>query len=116
MAQLTEMTPSQFRKYAELQFKIESEVREMGMEIKQFEATNHGSFVSLIITFGYKDDEVHPFLKLVRDHAQLFIGKRGGVTYPVWLSKVKMVCCPYRGYSILQAVCDQRKLAYTRYI
>lgn len=116
MAQLTEMTPSQFRKYAELQIKVEAEAQEMGMEIKKFEATNHGSFVSLSIILGYKDDEVKPLLKFARDHAQLFIGKRGGITYPVWLTKVKMVCRPYQGYSILQAVCDQRKLAYSRYI
>jgi hypothetical protein len=78
-------------------------------EFKKWEVNEHEFFVEVITETGMKNDEGTMAEIYCRDHAQLFIGKRGGITYPVRSSKTKkIVCRRFGGYSILQAVIDQR--------
>lgn len=77
-------------------------------EIKIWEVTECEYFVSLVVEYGYIGDEGTLSAILCRDGAHLFIGKRGGITYPIFKNG-KQIRRPFKGYSILQAVCDQRK-------
>ena len=76
-------------------------------EIKELEVRDYDYFVSVVIETGLKDDEGTLAEFIARDRAHLFIGKRGGITYPVTVNG-KMIRRRFKGYSILQAVCDQR--------
>ena len=76
-------------------------------EIKKFEVEDFEYFVSVYIVMGYENDE-GTFAALARDHAHLFIGKRGGVRFPVRSKTGKQYCLPFKWYSVLQAVCRQR--------
>ena len=81
-------------------------------EIKKFEVTEGEYFVNVIVETGMKDDEGTLAEVFCRDRAQLFVGKRGGITYPVSKQTkdghYKHYTKRFEGYSILQAVCDQR--------
>ena len=52
-------------------------------EFKKWEVTENEYFVSVVFVVGMKGDEGTLASIICRDRAQLFIGKRGGVTYPV---------------------------------
>lgn len=52
-------------------------------EIKEWKVTENEYFVSLVVTTGLKNDEGTAASVLCRNTAHLFIGKRGGVRYPV---------------------------------
>ena len=81
-------------------------------EIKKFEISENEYFVAVVVEVGMKDDEGTLAEVLCRDSAQLFIGKRGGITYPVskqmkngsWKHYYKR----FEGYSLYQAIVDQR--------
>lgn len=81
-------------------------------ETKTFEVKDFGSFVSVYVVVGMKDDEGTLAEVFGRDTAHLFIGPRGGIRYPVskqmkngsWKHYEKT----FKGYSLLQAVVDQR--------
>lgn len=81
-------------------------------ELKEWEVEENEYFVSVVLEIGNKDDEGTMAAIFGRDRAHLFVGKRGGVTYPVskqlingtWKHYTKV----FKGYSILQAVVDQR--------
>ena len=81
-------------------------------EIKKFEIHENEYFVAVVVETGMKDDEGTMAEILCRDSAQLFIGKRGGITYPVSKKmadgKYKHYTKRFEGYSLLQAVVDQR--------
>ncbi len=80
-------------------------------EIKEWSVNENEYFVSLVVEYGMKGDE-GTLASIFRDGAQLFIGKRGGVTYHVSKTLKNGKYVSYRkrfeGYSILQAVIDQR--------
>ena len=50
-------------------------------EIKKFEITDCGYFISLKITTGIPDDD-GTLAVMVRDYCHFFIGRKGGITYP----------------------------------
>lgn len=77
-------------------------------EIKRFEFEECGYFVSLYVVIGAKGDEGTIAEVFARDKAQLFIGKRGGVTYPVFGKRGGFRCKRFHGYSILEASIEQR--------
>lgn len=52
-------------------------------EFKKWEIIENEYFVSLVLEVGRKNDEGTMAAVLCRDHIHLFIGKRGGITYPV---------------------------------
>ena len=53
-------------------------------EIKRFEVEENKWFVSVVAEVGYVGDEGTLAEIFARDRVQLFIGKRGGMTYPVF--------------------------------
>ena len=55
-------------------------------EIKEWEIVEYESFVSLYFSVGLKDDEGTMAAILGRESFHLFIGKRGGITYPTYKS------------------------------
>lgn len=81
-------------------------------EIKQFDINDCKYFVSVVVEVGMKDDEGTLAEVFCRDRAQLFIGPRGGIRYPVskkmkdgsWKHYNKR----FEGYSLLQASLDQK--------
>lgn len=81
-------------------------------EIKKFDIHENEYFVAVVVEVGMKDDEGTMAQIYCRDHAQLFIGPRGGITYPVSKQmasgKYKHYTKRFKGYSLLQAVVDQR--------
>jgi hypothetical protein len=76
-------------------------------EIKEWEISENEYFVSLVVSVGMKDDEGTMAACFCRDEAQLFIGKRGGIKYPVYKNG-RSYTKVFHGYSLLEAVCDQR--------
>ena len=58
-------------------------------EIKQWEVEENEYFVSVIVEVGLKNDEDSLASILCRDRLQVFIGKKGGATIPVYNSKTK---------------------------
>ena len=76
-------------------------------EIKEWEVDENEYFVSLVVETGLKGDEGTMAAIFGRDRAHLFIGKKGGITYPV-SKNGKHYTKRFKGYSILQAVVDQR--------
>lgn len=76
-------------------------------EIKMFEVNENEYFVDVVVEVGMKDDEGTLAEVFCRERAQLFIGKRGGITYPVFKNG-KSYTKRFEGYSLLQAVVDQR--------
>lgn len=101
------MTKSQEKAIAKVRKLVESEIRPDREEIKTWEVKEYTYFVALYIVYGYKNDEGTLSEYLLRDKAHLFIGKRGAITYPVDY-RGRTVRRKFKGYSILQAVCDQR--------
>lgn len=81
-------------------------------ELKEWNVEEDEYFVSVIVEIGGKNDEGTWAEVVCRDRAQLFIGKCGGVTYPVHKrlknGTFKHYTKAFKGYSILQAVVDQR--------
>ena len=59
------------------------------LEFKQFEIEDCRYFVSVFVESGMKGDEGTLAAVFSRDCAHFFVGKRGGITYPVWDQKKK---------------------------
>lgn len=81
-------------------------------EIKEWEVEDWEYVVSVVVEIGGKNDEGTLAEYMCRDRAHLLIGKKGGIKYPVSKQlkngKYKHYYKTFKGYSILQAVCDQR--------
>ncbi|MCR5295137.1 MAG: hypothetical protein K6E30_08230 [Lachnospiraceae bacterium] len=81
-------------------------------EFKEFTVSENEYFVSVVVEIGMIGDEGTMAEIYCRDRAHLFIGPRGGITYPVskkmkdgsWKHYFKR----FGGYSILQASLDQK--------
>lgn len=101
------MTREQEYAVARLRRLVEKECQEFGEEIKRFDVTEYERFVSVYVVYGIKNDE-HSYAVLARGYAHLFVGKRGGVRFPVTSKNGNQYCIPFKWYSILQAVCRQR--------
>lgn len=76
-------------------------------EFKRFDVEDCGSFLSVVVETGMMNDEGTLAEVFARDRAHLFVGRRGGITYPV-SNGGRYFEKRFEGYSILQAVCDQR--------
>ncbi len=102
MTKQQEARVERLRKEAENQFNH--------TEIKRFEVRDYDHFVSVYVVIGMPDDDGTLAAVFCRDAAHVFVGKRGGVTYPVskqykngtWKHYTK----PYR--SFLSTSLDQR--------
>lgn len=77
------------------------------MEIKDFTVTDHEYFISVAVTIGMKEETLSAML-FCRDHAHFFVGKRGGVTYPMYKDKETQYYKRWNG-SFLSAVVNQRE-------
>lgn len=75
-------------------------------EIKEWEIEECPYFVSLYVSVGMKNDE-RTMAVYCRDSAHLFIGKRGGIKYPVYKNG-RTYTKVFHGYSLLEAVVEQR--------
>lgn len=78
MTKEQERTVSRIRRDAEYHFFYSEDY-----EFKKWEVTENKYFVSVVFVVGMKGDEGTLASIICRDRAQLFIGKRGGITYPV---------------------------------
>ena len=58
-------------------------------EIKDFRVEEFEHFVSVYASIGLKDDEGTMAAIYCRETIHIFIGKRGGITYPMWNKKKK---------------------------
>lgn len=85
MTRSQEMKIEYLRKEAE---KMMNEYHREG-EIKRFEVEDCGSFISVIVEVGGKNDEGTMAAIFCREDAHIFIGKRGAMTFPVWDTKNK---------------------------
>lgn len=75
-------------------------------EFKEFTVTENEYFVNVVMEIGRKNDEGTMAEIFCRDRAQFFIGKRGGVRYPVAKKNGNVVERPFK--SVLGTVLDQR--------
>ena len=105
------MTKAQEKAVERLRALVDKDCKSLSEEVKTFDVKDYDHFVSVYIVLGYEGDE-KTMAFLARDHAHLFIGKRGGITFPVNSKKGNQYCLPFKGYSILQAVCKQRRMFY----
>lgn len=105
MPENIQLTPSQQRRIKALQQAIESSVNAKAMTAS-FCIDAHQFFAALIIDVKWLTMTVY--------HLQVFVGKRGGVTYPVWVNKEKMICRPYRNF--YDACQDQEAHQWSNYI
>lgn len=106
------MTKAQGKALERIKRLVEKEFYSDEYEIKKWEVNENDYFVSLILEYGMKGDEGTLAELFARDRAHLFIGKRGGVTYPVSKllksGKLKSYQKRFKGITILQAVIDQK--------
>lgn len=102
------MTKSQEKALKKIKLLVEKELYSDDYEIKKWEVTENEYFIALVVEYGLKADEGTLAASIARDHALLFIGKHGGITYPMSSKNGKVYTKRFKGYSILQAVCDQR--------
>lgn len=78
-------------------------------EVKQYDVNENEYSIDVYIVIGMKNDEGTMAEIICRDHAHLFIGPRGGITYPV-SKNGHHYKKRFRGYdySLLETVIDQR--------
>ena len=76
-------------------------------EIKQWEVEDYEHFISVYVVYGMPNDEGTMAAIFARDHAHLYVGKRGGISFPVHGKRGGHYCLPFHGYSILEAVVKQ---------
>ena len=79
-------------------------------EVKMFEVEDIGHFVSVVFETGLKNDEGTLASVFGRERGHIFIGKKGGITYPVSFYKGEKFIVTSRRYShnIWSIICDQR--------
>lgn len=105
MTKAQEATIERMRKEAERCF---SYGRPESYEIKYFTVKEYPEFVSLVIVSGRKGDEGTMAELVCRDRVHLFIGKRGGVTYPYFdMKKEKQFTRALHGSSLLKVSIEQ---------
>jgi hypothetical protein len=75
------MTKAQERAIEKMKRSMENSLTK-SEEVKEWTITEHEQFVSVVAVTGVKNDE-GTYAFYVRNRAQFFIGKRGGITYPV---------------------------------
>lgn len=56
-------------------------------EVKEFTIQDYEFFVSVAIETGIKNDEGTYASIIARERVHIFVGKRGGITYPVHTNK-----------------------------
>jgi hypothetical protein len=101
------MTKAQEKTICRLRTLVEREL-DARSEIKAWEVEDYATFVSVYVVTGMKNDEGTLAQVFARDRAHLFIGKRGGTTFPVWNGKArKQTVRAFHWYSILEAVVAQ---------
>lgn len=103
------MTKQQGKALEKVRMLVDAELYSDDYEIKEWKISECEYFVSLVVEYGLKNDEGTLASLIARDRAHLFIGKKGGITYPVTKKNGEIVRRRFKGYSILQAVCDQRR-------
>ena len=101
------MTNSQIKALDKIEKLVKKDFYSENYEIKEWKVEDCDNFVSLIVSYGIIGDEGTYAAIFGRDTAHLFIGKRGAITYPAYKKNGKYVRRKFKGYSILQAVCDQ---------
>ena len=106
------MTKSQEKALADIRRLVERDFPNKDRyEIKKWEINDYETFCSLVVEYGLIGDEGTMAEIFGRDRAHLYIGRKGTITYPVHKQlkngKFKWYTKDFRGYSILQAVCDQ---------
>ena len=101
------MTNAQKRAIARIDDLVRKEFYNDKYEIKERKIDENEYFVSMIIEWGLKNDEGTMAAIFARDRAHLFIGRKGGITYPVYKNG-DSTCRRFSGITILQALCDQR--------
>lgn len=77
-------------------------------ELKEFEVTEYDHFVALYCVTGLKDDEGTLAAVYCRDRLHLFIGKRGGITYPVDTKRHGLVRRELGRRSLFHAAYEQK--------
>jgi len=97
------MTPSQERAVARIRKEAENEFD--FAEIKEFRINETEHFVYLFISIGMKGEENAMARLYCRDTIHVFIGKRGGITYPTENKKGKW--CTKKYISFLRTKLDQ---------
>lgn len=106
------MTKAQERALKRINDLVESEFYGENYEIKEWKVNENEFFVSLVVEWGMKGDEGTLAEIFARDRAHLFIGKNGGVRYPVNKitkgGKLKSFERRFKWVTILQVVVDQR--------
>ena len=106
------MTNAQERALERIKRMVKSTFHGNRYEIKRWEVSDNKYFVGLICEWGYKNDEGTLAEIYARDKCQLFIGKRGGIRYPVTKThkngKFKCYEKRFNGDSILKVVLEQR--------
>ena len=97
------MTKAQERRIESIRIELEEMATKYHKdgEIKWFNVEDHGSFVSVSGCVGAQCDEDTYAAILCRDIVHLFIGKKGGVTYPIWKRKQKRQITRQRGRKCL---------------
>ena len=101
------MTKSQEKAIERIRKLVEADLHDW-RDIKRWEVKEYEFFVSVYVEYGCKGDEGTLAEVLCRNKAHLFVGKRGGITYPIYKNH-KQITRRFEGYSILQAVVDQEK-------
>ena len=104
------MTTAQEKAVARIRRKAERDLFHGGpdrYEFKKWEVEDCGSFISVVLEVGMKEDEGTLAAIFCRDHAQLFVGKNGGITYPMHTKRNGCFTRRWDGVTILTPVIDQ---------
>ena len=104
------MTAAQEKTVARIRRQAERELffgRPEVYEFKVWEVEDCGSFVSLVLETGMKEDEGTMAAIFCRDRAHLFVGPGGGITYPMYTKRRGSFTRRWDGVSILTPVIDQ---------
>lgn len=106
------MTSAQERALKRVERMVKSTFYDDKCEIKEWKVSENEYFVALLCEWGRKNDEGTLAEIFARDRCQLFIGKRGGIRYPVTktLKNGEFRCYSKRlnGDSVLKVVLEQR--------
>lgn len=106
------MTSAQEKAIARIERLVKKNLYSDNYEIKKWEIHENEYFVALVGEWGMKDDENTLAEVFGRDSFQVFIGKRGGITYPVHKTmkngKYKSYYKRFDGITMLQVVLDQK--------
>lgn len=110
------MTKSQERAIEQLKTRVKKDLffgDENKYEIKTWEVTENEYFVSVVFETGLIGDEGTAAAIFARDRGQVFIGKCGGITYPITKTlkngEFKFYCKTLsKRQTVLSVVVDQK--------